>query len=200
MHPEASLQHLECMRSDHRPILLDTDPQVSNGNSGNVKRFEAKWLQEDSFREVVEQAWQRASQEVLNLGVHAKLDHLHSSLHAWDKDFLKKPQRRIRTAQRKLERAMAGPITAENELIAKEQAELIELLLEQEEVHWMQRSRTNWLQNGDRNTSFFHQFASARRKKNRILKLKHDDNWVEGTSNLKPLILQYFANLFSSEV
>jgi hypothetical protein len=61
-------------------------------------------------------------------------------------------------------------------------------------------SRTNWLQNGDRNTSFFHQFASARRKKNRITKLKHDDNWVEGTSNLKPIILQYFANLFSSEV
>jgi hypothetical protein len=30
---------------------------------------------------------------------------------------------------------MAGPLTVENELIAKEQAELIELLLEQEEVH-----------------------------------------------------------------
>jgi hypothetical protein len=26
LHLEASLVHLECMRSDHRPILLDTDP------------------------------------------------------------------------------------------------------------------------------------------------------------------------------
>jgi hypothetical protein len=113
----------------------------------------------------VEQAWQRAAQEVPSFGVHAKLDQLHSSLHAWDHDFLKKPKHLIRTAQRKLERAMAGPLTTENDLIAKEQAKLIELLLEQEEVHWMQRSQTNWLQNGDHNTSFFHQFASARRKR-----------------------------------
>jgi hypothetical protein len=43
----------------------------------------------------------------------------------------------------------------ENELIAKERATLIELLLEQEEVHWAQRSRANWLMQGGRNTSFF---------------------------------------------
>jgi hypothetical protein len=67
--------------------------------------------------------------ESMNGGVHAKLDHLHSTLHAWDRDFLKKPKRQIRMAQRKLERAMDGPLTTENELIAKEQAELIELLL-----------------------------------------------------------------------
>jgi hypothetical protein len=74
---------------------------------------------------------------------------------------------------------------------------LVELLLEQEEIHWFQRSRSNWLQFGDRNTSFFHHYASARRKKNYIKKLLNDDNdWVEGTSALKPLILDYFSNLF----
>jgi hypothetical protein len=56
------------------------------------------------------------------------------------------------------------------------------------------------MQQGDRNTSFFHQFAMARRKRNLIKKLKHNDDWVEGTEALKPLILQYFTNLFSSEV
>jgi hypothetical protein len=39
---------------------------------------------------------------------------------------------------------MNGPMTVENELIAKEKAAIIELLLEQEEVHWLQRSRANW--------------------------------------------------------
>jgi hypothetical protein len=43
----------------------------------------------------------------------------------------------------------------ENELIAKDRATLIELLLEQEEVHWAQRSRANCLMQGGRNTSFF---------------------------------------------
>jgi hypothetical protein len=146
------------------------------------------------------QAWARAEAETTDVGVLVKLAHMHSALHAWDADVLKQPKQRLRTAQQKLERAMAGPLSDENELIAKEQAALIELLLEQDEVQWMQRSRVNWLQNGDRNTAFFHQFASARRKKNLIKRLKHEDNWVEGTNALKPIILQYFSNLFSSEV
>jgi hypothetical protein len=49
----------------------------------------------------------------------------------------------------------------ENDVKAKEAANLIQILLKQEEVHWAQRSRANWLQHGDRNTSFFHNFASS---------------------------------------
>jgi hypothetical protein len=40
----------------------------------------------------------------------------------------------------------------------------IELLLEQEELHWVQGGRTNWLRHGDSNNNFFHNFASARKK------------------------------------
>jgi hypothetical protein len=42
-----------------------------------------------------------------------------------------------------LENAMCGPMMEENKIIAKETAELIELLLEQEEMHWLQRSHAN---------------------------------------------------------
>jgi hypothetical protein len=148
MHPEATVQHLESMRSDHRPILLETERPIALGGSGS-KKFEAKWLKEDSFREVVEDAWAKANVEVTEGGVLARLSHMHSLLHAWDRDILQKPKRRLRTAQRKLERAMVGPLSEENEVIMREQAALIELLLEQDEVHWMQRSRANWLQHGD---------------------------------------------------
>jgi hypothetical protein len=77
---------------------------------------------------------------------------------------------------------MNGPMTDENDAKAKELANLVEILLEQEEIHWLQRSRVNWLSQGDKNTRFFHQFASARRKKNMIKRLKDDSKeWVEGT-------------------
>jgi hypothetical protein len=66
-----------------------------------------------------------------------RLAHLHSSLHAWDSEILQQPKKRLRTAQRKLERAMAGPFSAENETVVREQVALIELLLEQDEMHWM---------------------------------------------------------------
>ena len=38
--------------------------------------------------------------------------------------------------------------------------------LEKADEMWRQRSRLNWFQGGDRNTSFFHEKASARQKKN----------------------------------
>jgi hypothetical protein len=78
---------------------------------------------------------------------------------------------------------------------------LIELLLKQDETYWVQRSRTNWMHQGTRILPFFHNVASARRKKNTITKLEDDNGtWVEGTEALKPLILNYFTNIFSSEV
>jgi hypothetical protein len=37
-------------------------------------------------------------------------------------------------------------------------------------------------------------------KKNLIMMLKHEDNWIEGTNTLKPIVLQYFSVLFTSAI
>jgi hypothetical protein len=200
MHPGAVVQHLGYIKSDHRPILLDTDFQnVQVHPKSGPQRFEAKWLMESEFREEVRRAWDTAAS--VDDGVMGRLGRMHSALHAWDSQILRKPKRRLRKAQRELEKAMNGPLSDENEAKAKEMANLIELLLEQDEVYWAQRSRSNWLHQGDRNTTFFHNYASARRKKNFISRLKNENNeWVDGTDSLKPLILDYFSNLFSSEI
>jgi hypothetical protein len=58
MHPGAGVQHLGYIRSDHQPILLDTDYHAEQvGQWKGPRRFEAKWLREPGFREVVESAW-----------------------------------------------------------------------------------------------------------------------------------------------
>jgi hypothetical protein len=199
MHPDAVLQHLGYTKSDHHPILLDTEYQDPQTHGGSPKRFEARWFQEKGFNQVVHDTW--ASAVAAGPGMLARLDPMHKALHAWDINVLKKPKRRLQQAQRDFEAAMNSPLTEENAEIAKELSNLIELLLEQEEVHWMQCSRANWLHHGDRNTSFFHNFARARRKKNFIKKLRSNEtDWVEGTANLKPMILEYFDQLFTSEV
>jgi hypothetical protein len=132
MHPGALVQHMEYAKSDHRPIMLDIDFQVLPNTQRSSFRFEAKWLHEKNFREVVEQAWVSANEAVVNGGVLDKLAHMHKAIHEWDKCILKQPKKRSHNAQIKLDRAMNGPLNDENEKIAKEMSELVELLLEQE--------------------------------------------------------------------
>jgi len=45
-------------------------------------------------------------------------------------------------------------IAAQKEILLQ-----LELLLEQEEIFWVQLARANWLKHGDKNTSFFSSFC-----------------------------------------
>jgi hypothetical protein len=114
---------------------------------------------------------------------------------------LKKPRARLRALARKLEDVIKGELTEENSKRQEELTEEIERILEQEEIYKMQRSRVNWLTHGDRNSAFFHNYARARKKKNLIVKLKDENGeWREGDAMIKPIIHDYFSQLFSSEV
>ena len=63
-----------------------------------------------------------------------------------------------------------------------------------------QRSRIDWLQEGDRNTSFFHARASARRRTNLINLLKRADGpRCEDREGIKSMVYEFYANLFTSK-
>jgi hypothetical protein len=49
----------------------------------------------------------------------------------------------LRAAQRELEQLMIGPINQQTDARKYELAALIEKIVEQEEIHWNQRSRAN---------------------------------------------------------
>ncbi|KAL4303233.1 hypothetical protein GQ457_10G009960 [Hibiscus cannabinus] len=72
-------------------------------------------------------------------------------------------------------------------------------LLNVQEAYWVQRSRVLWLSAGDRNTSFFHAKASARKKKNVLMGL-YDANgyWQTSTREVLRIASNYFVALFSA--
>lgn len=66
---------------------------------------------------------------------------MHAQFHDWDQRVLKKPKKRLRKAQRDLQKIMPGPMVDASKERRKELVELIEYLLELEEIQVMQRSR-----------------------------------------------------------
>lgn len=80
----------------------------------------------------------------------------------------------IKKLKRELERRRREALMDDNIAAQKELLMRIELLLEQEEIVWVQRARLNWLRHGDRNTSFFQNFATTRKRRNTIRGLVDD--------------------------
>lgn len=70
-------------------------------------------------------------------------------------------------------------------------AEIVEVQLglnleaDKDELFWEQRVRVNWLQNGDKNTSFFHKFVVSRHNSNRILGFEDKNGqWVSKSTEM----------------
>ncbi|XP_019091097.1 PREDICTED: uncharacterized protein LOC109128707 [Camelina sativa] len=85
-------------------------------------------------------------------------------------------------------------------LLAKE-TELMkefDVVLEQEELFWFQKSREKWINMGDRNSRFFHTSTIIRRRRNHIDSLKDDEGkWISDPQVLEKLAIEFFTRLYS---
>ena len=69
-------------------------------------------------------------------------------------------------------------------------------LLREEELKWYQRSKSQFILEGDSNTRFFHSLANGRHRKKRIHSLIQDEGLIEGQEQLKSYITNYYKNMF----
>lgn len=76
----------------------------------------------------------------------------------------------------------------------------LEEVLAQEEIHWYQKARVEWLRNGDRNTTFFHLSSVVRQWKNKVVAIKNDDDeWISDHEKIKEFMVSYFSSLFTED-
>lgn len=72
--------------------------------------------------------------------------------------------------------------------------------MDKEETYWEQRARANWLKFGDRNSSFFHCFATQRKRLNKVSKLEDSrGRVVESDVEIAAVAKEYFEELFSTQ-
>ncbi|XP_058082436.1 uncharacterized protein LOC131230548 [Magnolia sinica] len=96
-------------------------------------------------------------------------------------------------------RLQIDPIEAlcQEHLQIKQKLEELEL---KEEVFWKQKSRNAWLDEGDRNTSFFHTSVTERTRRATIHSITLDDGTVlTNQEDIKVAAVSYFQTLFQEE-
>ncbi|QHN91619.1 uncharacterized protein DS421_17g576460 [Arachis hypogaea] len=68
-----------------------------------------------------------------------------------------------------------------------------------QDVHWKQMSRSRHAQKMDRNTKYFHNIASARRRNNRIESLEINGRLVRNQARIKIAISDFYKCLYHQE-
>jgi hypothetical protein len=129
-----------------------------------------------------------------------KLRAIHKHLSGWARHvtgILKREKKRLSAIIDELEAlAKSRPLsTHEIELKSQSNAQ-IEKFLREEELNWYQRSKSQFILEGDLNTRYFHSVANSRHRKKHIHSLNRDEGTVEGHEQLKSYIINYYKNLF----
>ncbi|GMJ04189.1 hypothetical protein HRI_004088000 [Hibiscus trionum] len=157
-------------------------------------KFSAEWTMEEDCESLIKQFW-----EETNLPLSQKLVELGVKLSAWSRGRKGDCRKRTRELNDKL-KALTDRDPDDDTL-----AEILDVKLalnveaDKDELYWEQRARVNWLRHGDRNSSFFHKWASVRKKKNTISKLQNDDGvWFSEDTEMLNLVGSYFQKLFTS--
>ncbi|KAK4490473.1 hypothetical protein RD792_001150, partial [Penstemon davidsonii] len=166
--PESMVLHLPRTHSDHHPLLTLCDGMAQ---PPPVKpfRFELAWTTNDQCKELVAAIWKDAP------SIFGAIDRLPKIMREWNRNSfgnIFENKRRLLARINGIQKCLCQE---ENPFLSSLEKYLIEEyneILKQEELFWFQKSRTQWLSQGDRNTRFYHMTTISRRRRNKITALK----------------------------
>ncbi|KAL0884467.1 hypothetical protein Bca101_008448 [Brassica carinata] len=177
--------------SDHRPVM--TYFNSNRHRHRGMFRFNRTLTEKEEITQIVESAWNHSPLDSVIL----KLNACRRGIIKWAKEQQQKSNLLISQHQTALDAALSDPIPDQN-LIDSIQLKLRCAYLE-EELFWRQRSRIQWLKEGDRNTGFFHAATRIRRTINSIPVLEDGQgNVVYEEHDISRVISEYFQNIFTS--
>lgn len=198
--------HLETWSSDHYPIVMEVAEKV-RGASYNKRTFprihyEDMWSPYEKCQEIVRREWLEQSKwdgTITSEQFKKVAKRSLAELKLWSRtEFggrekkVKELINELKSVKHNFEHYMSG------EKIKRLEKQIDNMLLD-EEVYWKQRSRADWLLEGDRNTKFFHAKATVRKRKNRIEGvLDENGNWSIEAEEIERRFCEHFAELFTT--
>ncbi|KAK2648256.1 hypothetical protein Ddye_015745 [Dipteronia dyeriana] len=166
----AQVSHLGFYTSDHRSILLNCSSKVLFLNG------------RDPWANLI-----------------MKLNMCAARLNDWSQHSFGNVKKKIEDKNREIERLYSKCDKRRVMLSIKNLENEAEGLNDCDELYWRQRSRAEWLQVGGRNSTYFHNRAIARKRKNYITRLVDEEGYPQETEDgLKRVVRKFFSSLFKS--
>uniref|UniRef100_A0A0A9D8Y1 Reverse transcriptase domain-containing protein n=1 Tax=Arundo donax TaxID=35708 RepID=A0A0A9D8Y1_ARUDO len=198
--PYSLLQSAAFVVSDHCPLLLGL-----RVNTKGKRRFhfESFWPHLPGFQEAVKANWNTSVDTTCPIEVvFLKLQRLSRGLQSWSQRRVGNIRVQLGMAKgilHKLEIARdVRPLSSGEEWLCKKLKHHCLGLASLECTIARLRSRVLYLCEGDVNTSFFHQQARYRKKKNFVPKLKVEDRVVTNQEDKQRAVFYYYVNLLGT--
>ncbi|XP_074315727.1 uncharacterized protein LOC141651937 [Silene latifolia] len=159
------VRHLPALQSNHCPLMIAPNGFAPLNSVQKLFRFQAAWMTHELFSTFIAEKWPTIGP------FPSRVEDLSKSLQDWNENVFgnifhqkKSLLARIEGCRKKL------PVFREKRLIALEATLRKELdeVLEREELYWYQKSRVEFIIDGDRNTSYFHISTLVGRWQNKI--------------------------------
>jgi hypothetical protein len=172
--PQTEVLHVLTEESDHRALVIRALSALATSSKSGQRPFqyEAAWTRHEKYDEMIANAWldaHAANQEVAGVGFACnKLEFVSKQMKVWSRDVFGSIKKQIAHLKGQLcdakERALHTGFRQE----IKDIEDQLHDLYEREEVYQKQRSRVDWLTEGDQNTQYFQNRASHRKRKNTV--------------------------------
>ena len=169
--PNCSVQFLPPMFSDHCPCLVGLAFKTPSSGTKPFKFYNYLTKHPD-FHLVVLQAWTEAGSLVTNLtDLCWKQKQIKRELKSLNRENFSQIQQRVCEANRLLQDVHVQALQAPSTLLFEMEKDLLQkwqFLRTIEECYFKQRSRINWLKEGDQNTAYFYRVVQVRMNYNAI--------------------------------
>ena len=195
--PATKVRTLSCVSSNHSPIFILPDGIAPKKQK--PWRFEQLWLENEGCHDSVAAAWKEVSWGSPMVEVMTKIENCQNHLRKWSKNSVCNISKTLLGKKKSLEVAEAAAMRGGSMEFFLNLKYEVNDLLRMEEKLWQQRAHDHWMVLGDKTTSYFHNKASQKFRRNTITELRgQNGEMVSGEDEIAALAVGYYKSLFSS--